>query len=217
MLARYLENEREHLHAYIPPSAEQRSLDQLIKRRATVVTLKTSLRLTCKAKYGESRGLRESDFSAKQQTMWRLLQEGDELRVVADQTGAPTWARSIAAVTADMLAIAGTQSFREKMTATTGIYHLAAAGASSWHGTAVSVLRRMQQPGISTRTAECALLAVPTSAYPTHALQPLMSSLDTRKLRDVFQLSFPHWQEDLDRCMDYIIASRHDRPGPSPR
>lgn len=141
-------------------------------------------------------------------TMWRLMQERDELRVVADQTGAPTWARSIAGVSADMLGAMPDRQLQEVVRSTTGIYHLSAAGATSWHGMALSVLRRMQAAGVPTRVTEETLLAVPTSGYPSAACRPRMSCLAPGKLRDVFQLSFAAWEDDLERCIDELITQQ---------
>lgn len=146
-------------------------------------------------------------------TMWRLLQERDALRVVADQTGAPTWARAIAGVTADMLVVSPDHLLSDKVRATTGIYHLAASGTTSRHGMATTILRRMQAAGLPTRVKEETLSAVPTSAYPTVAQRPLMSAMDTTRLRDVFHLAFPHWQDDLERCMDELVNGRPDQSG----
>jgi dTDP-4-dehydrorhamnose reductase len=123
-------------------------------------------------------------------TMLRLAQEREVLRVVDDQFGAPTWCRLLAEATAQIVAQGGADPlgfFRERA----GLYHMGAAGRTSWHGFA-RVLLALQpaRPGEQRARLE----AIPTSAYPTPARRPANSVLANDRLRDAFGIALPDWQ-----------------------
>ena len=118
-----------------------------------------------------------------------------QLRVVADQMGAPTGADLIADVTAHALRQAMAQP------AFCGTYHLASAGETSWHGYAQHVLRQAATLGQALKVAPEAVEAIPTSAYPTPARRPLNSRLNTEKLTRAFGLRMPPWQAGVDRML----------------
>jgi dTDP-4-dehydrorhamnose reductase len=124
-------------------------------------------------------------------TMLRLGAERDELRVVADQIGAPTGADLIADVTAHAL-----RAQRDN-----GIWHLAAAGETSWHGYASLVLDWARSQGLPVRVAPGSLHAVSTTDYPTMARRPLNSRLSTRKLQGDFGLHLPPWSSGVLRML----------------
>ncbi len=128
-------------------------------------------------------------------TMLRLAQERDRLTVIDDQVGAPTGAELLADVTAHAIV----QAMRQPADA--GLYHLAAAGETSWWGYATHVLAqaRQLQPALQIRAAE--VLAVPTSAFPTPARRPHNSRLDTRKLQATFGVKLPSWQQGVNRML----------------
>jgi dTDP-4-dehydrorhamnose reductase len=134
-------------------------------------------------------------------TMLRLAAERDRLTVINDQHGAPTGADLIADVT--------THAIRQVMANTapalTGIYHLVAAGETSWHGYASHVIAqaRTLQPAQALKVSEIA--PVPTSAFPTPARRPLNSRLSTRKLQQAFGLVLPPWQQGVDRMLREIL------------
>jgi dTDP-4-dehydrorhamnose reductase len=134
-------------------------------------------------------------------TMLRLAAERERLTVINDQHGAPTGADLIADVT--------THAIRQVMANTApalaGIYHLVAAGETSWHGYASHVIAqaRTLQPAQSLKVSEIA--AVPTSAFPTPARRPLNSRLSTRKLQHAFGLVLPPWQQGVDRMLREIL------------
>ena len=121
-------------------------------------------------------------------TILRLAREKPELRVVADQFGAPTWARDIATATALVLARrpAGAEI-------RSGIYHLTAAGRTTWHGFAQRIVALA---GLSTPVA-----AIPASEYPTPARRPRNSVLDHSKAESSFGLTLPAWDASLSRCL----------------
>jgi dTDP-4-dehydrorhamnose reductase len=125
-------------------------------------------------------------------TMLRLGREREELTVVGDQIGAPTWSRMLAETTAQVLGqlLAGCRRIDE----VGGIYHVSAAGRTSWHGFARAIMERAGLP--------CRLTAIPTSGYPTPARRPANSVLDNGKLLETFGLAQPDWHVSLGRCMD---------------
>lgn len=128
-------------------------------------------------------------------TMLQLAFERDHLRVINDQIGAPTGAELVADVTAHALRAV------QESPQLGGLYHLAAEGNTSWHGYAQYVIeqaRRAEQP---VRVAREAIVAIPSSDYPTPAQRPFNSRLDTRKLQTAFGLSLPDWQMGVDRVL----------------
>lgn len=131
-------------------------------------------------------------------TMLRLARERDQLRVIADQIGAPTGAELIADVTAHVLH----QALGSADGATlSGVYHLAAAGETSWCDYARFVLHQAELAGETLKVGHGQIEAIPTTAYPTPAQRPLNSRLDTRKLCETFGLHLPHWQAGVARML----------------
>ncbi len=132
-------------------------------------------------------------------TMLRLGRERDGLNVIDDQIGAPTSADLIADVTALCLHAWMAQS--EKQAALSGLYHLVAAGETSWHGFATHVIEFARARGVPIKVAPDAIKPIPTSAYPVAAKRPLNSRLDTSKLQSVFKLSMPDWKTHASRTL----------------
>lgn len=132
-------------------------------------------------------------------TMLRLAGERDRLSVVADQIGAPTGADLIADVSAHAIRAARAQP------ALCGIYHLAAAGATSWHGYARHVIELARQAGAAIKVADAAIAAVGSEAFPTPAARPKNSRLDTAKLQSAFALTLPDWQWGVARMLAEIL------------
>lgn len=137
-------------------------------------------------------------------TMLRLAREKDELKVIADQVGAPTAAELIADITA--LALYRVSRDANAGASLAGIYHLAAAGQTSWHGYAQYVLELAQARGIELKVKAGAVQAIPTSAYPTPAVRPKNSRLDTEKLKRAFNLELPDWRYHVRRLIAEIAA-----------
>ncbi|UUQ67306.1 dTDP-4-dehydrorhamnose reductase [Pseudomonas fuscovaginae UPB0736] len=125
-------------------------------------------------------------------TMQRLLQEKPELRIVADQVGAPTWAGTIANSTRALI-----ERWQAGQAGAWGTYHLTASGETSWFGFAQAIgeqLLALNKP--------CAILeAIPSSAYPTPATRPLNSRLDCSRLSREWQVSQPDWHTALRECL----------------
>ena len=128
-------------------------------------------------------------------TMLRLAQERESLQVIDDQFGAPTGAELLADVTAH--AICRTRASLELA----GIYHLVAGGETNWHAYAQLVIERARQAGVAIRVKTEAIVAVPSTAYPTPAQRPLNSRLDTCKLCSAFDLHLPDWQMGVERVL----------------
>lgn len=131
-------------------------------------------------------------------TMLRLGAERDTLRVVADQIGAPTSAELIADVTALALHRVLSDSAGAGLA---GLYHLTAAGDTSWHGYARHVLTRAREFGFAMRCAPDAVQPIDTADYPLPAPRPANSRLDTARLRAAFGLSLPDWTVQIDRLL----------------
>jgi dTDP-4-dehydrorhamnose reductase len=141
-----------------------------------------------------------NNFIAK---MLSLAQSRDELRVIDDQIGAPTSAWLIAEVTRQAI-----QRIADGRPIVAGIYHLAAAGETSWNGYARYVIGKAIARGVPLRTTPEKVLPVPSSAFPTPARRPLNSRLSTVKLREALGIELPLWQEDVMGTLDTIIPGR---------
>ncbi|MDI2591256.1 dTDP-4-dehydrorhamnose reductase [Pseudomonas sp. 681] len=125
-------------------------------------------------------------------TMQRLLQEKPELRIVADQIGAPTWAGAIADSTLALI-----ERWQTGNAGAWGTYHLTAEGETSWFGFAQAIGDALREQG-----ARCAnLLPIPSSDYPTPAARPLNSRLDCTRLQREWGVSQPDWLSALHDCL----------------
>jgi dTDP-4-dehydrorhamnose reductase len=133
-------------------------------------------------------------------TMLRLAAERDELKVIADQIGAPTGAELLADVTAQML------PRLVDHVALSGTYHCVAAGETSWHGYAHHVIEWARAHGHPVKVAADRIHAIPTSAYPTPAQRPLNSRLSTAKLQRAFGLVMPPWQQGVERMLAEVLG-----------
>ncbi|MDR7334847.1 dTDP-4-dehydrorhamnose reductase [Roseateles asaccharophilus] len=132
-------------------------------------------------------------------TMLRLAAERDQLKVIADQVGAPTGADLLADLTTHMLRAARVNP------ALTGTYHAAAAGETNWHEYARFVIEFARARGKLIKVAPDQILPIPTSDYPTPARRPLNSRLSTAKLQQRFGLRLPHWQQGVERMLNEIL------------
>ena len=129
-------------------------------------------------------------------TMLRLAKERDTLNVINDQIGAPTGADLIADVTAHAL------RQWQQQPQTTGLYHLAANGETSWHHYASVVIQWAQKAGIP--LAVETVNPIPSEDYPVPAERPKNSRLDCRALETTFGLQLPQWQEGVERMLQEI-------------
>lgn len=142
-------------------------------------------------------GARGSNFL---RTMLRLAREREELRVVSDQTGSPTWSRMVAEATA--LALGSLRRGSDPLAAAaavSGTYHLTAAGEASWHAFAERILatdpRREEQRCRS-------VVPIATSEYPTPARRPASSVLSSERFADTFGIRLPRWEEQLAMVLE---------------
>jgi len=132
-------------------------------------------------------------------TMLRLGAERIRLAVVADQFGAPTWARNLA----DATALIAAQAMKERRSGDFdgGIFHLSAQGRTSWHGFAEEIfsLVRRQLPQYALQVEEVATIG--TAEYPTPATRPHNSELSGDKVAARFSLRLPDWHCALATCL----------------
>ncbi|WP_019141911.1 dTDP-4-dehydrorhamnose reductase [Noviherbaspirillum massiliense] len=135
-------------------------------------------------------------------TMLRLAKERNQLKVIADQYGAPTSAELIADVTALVLHRIGQQAKPEFA----GAYHLTAGGHTTWHAYAQYVLQRAESSGAILKAKGDAVQPIPSEAYPLPAVRPKNSRLDTTKLTQTFDLQLPEWQYHVRRLIDELSA-----------
>ena len=135
-------------------------------------------------------------------TILRLAREREELSVVDDQIGAPTSAARIATVTTTAIRrLAG----GEGELPASGIYHLTASGATSWHGLAELVVDAARTAGLPMRVTSDRIRPIPSSAWPQAARRPANSRLDTSRLRCTFDLTLPPWQDDVRPVVATLI------------
>ncbi len=130
-------------------------------------------------------------------TMLRLGAERVEIRVVADQHGAPTSAADLARALIAMLE--AVRAGRGKF----GTYHCANAGETTWHGFAESIFDEARARGMP---APKRLIPITTAEYPTPAHRPANSRLDCGALARAFSLRMRPWREALGDCLDDLQA-----------
>jgi len=123
-------------------------------------------------------------------TMVRLMQERNQLNVVSDQYGSPTYAPDLAAA---ILKIVASEKWLP------GIFHYSNEGEISWYEFALAIKEITH--------ADCDLKAIPTSAYPTPAKRPAWSVLDKTKIKNAYGIEIPAWTESLAICLNRLLAS----------
>jgi dTDP-4-dehydrorhamnose reductase len=153
--------------------------------------------------YGCSKeaGERAVRAAAERHTMLRLGAERPILRVVADQHGCPTAARDIASA---LVAIARQI---EQRTASSGTFHFAGDGATSWHGFAEEIVEHAARSNAWRSQPKPRVEAITTDQYPTPAQRPMNSVLDCRKIGETFGITPPPWRASLQTVLDEILAA----------
>jgi dTDP-4-dehydrorhamnose reductase len=126
-------------------------------------------------------------------TMLKLAKERETLSVINDQFGAPTGAELIADSTAHAIRVA------LKDNSVAGIYHLVAAGQTTWHDYASKVIEFAKKQGLDLKVQT--INPVPTSAFPTPAKRPANSRLNTQKFQHTFGLTLPDWTSGVERML----------------
>lgn len=140
-------------------------------------------------------GMRGKNFLL---TMLRLAQERDELRIVADQYGAPTWCRTIADATAHIVAQArNAQHVQDWWQQRSGIYHLTAQGQTTWYGFTQAILAH------AAIAKKPILTPIATQDYPLPAKRPTHSAMSCEKLINEF-CQLPDWENALASCLQEI-------------
>jgi dTDP-4-dehydrorhamnose reductase len=129
-------------------------------------------------------------------TMLKLAETRDELAIVDDQIGAPTWAVTIADATAAIIRDAGEPA---QLAALSGIYHLCAGGYTSWFGFAQAIFSH------TSAQRKPKLRPITTAEYPTPAKRPSNSMLNTDKFRHTFG-DIPAWDDALQTCMQVRLG-----------
>ena len=120
-------------------------------------------------------------------TIRRLARERDELRIVADQTGAPNWSRDLADATVRLVS-RGPGALSERA----GVYHFTSTGSTTWHGFARAIVGDAAKPRVTPIT---------TADYPTPARRPAYGVLAMDKFERTFGFRLPAWQEGLAACL----------------
>ncbi len=143
-------------------------------------------------------------------TMARLAGERKELRIVADQVGAPTSARIIADAVVEILRkeLSGSGDlFRHEG----GLLHVSASGETSWHGFASAIIAGLKRRGVKLEAER--LVAIATSEYPTKAARPKNSRLDHQRLNDRYGIVMPSWHAALALELDELTGVAVDEDG----
>ena len=141
-------------------------------------------------------------------TVLDLVDAGRPIAVVSDQFGAPTWTRSVASATVQILSlarVAGAAWMRERF----GTYHMTAGGRCSWYEFAAAILERY-------REGEYELAPQSTSSYPASAGRPANGVLDCGGVRRAFGIVLDDWRISLERVMEEVREVRR-RDGGGPR
>ncbi len=123
-------------------------------------------------------------------TMMRLMKERDQLNIVADQKGRPTYAKDLAMATMKMIeAMNAGKSIK-------GVYHFANTGETTWFDFAATIK--------AIAGLDCALNPIETKDFPTPAKRPAYSVLDTSKIEEALSIAIPHWEDALRDCMNLL-------------
>jgi dTDP-4-dehydrorhamnose reductase len=127
-------------------------------------------------------------------TMLRLMKEREEIKVVSDQIGSPTYAKDLAEATLQIVLQLKTQNSKPK----TQIYHYSNTGVISWHEFAEAI---KTLSGLS-----CRVLPIPSSAFPTPAKRPHYSVMDTENIAADFNIELKDWKQSLQECLKELSS-----------
>jgi dTDP-4-dehydrorhamnose reductase len=143
-------------------------------------------------------------------TILRLATQREELRIVRDQIGAPTWSREIAGATTKILSqLYGRESNQDFLSTVSGTYHMTAAGVTNWHEFATAILEEASHaskatPWFAAATGRKPLITrrvipITTQEFPTPARRPAYSILSNARLLKTFSFQLPEWRTQLHR------------------
>jgi dTDP-4-dehydrorhamnose reductase len=136
-------------------------------------------------------------------TIARLAGERKELRIVADQTGAPTTASAIAGVIAGIV-LPNLSGLNALFARNSGVVNLVCAGETSWHGFATAIVAGLKSRGVE--LAVETIVPIATADFPTKAKRPGNSRLDLSRLKNQFGVATPAWQDALALELDNFVA-----------
>ncbi|WFU39435.1 dTDP-4-dehydrorhamnose reductase [Bradyrhizobium sp. CB82] len=137
-------------------------------------------------------------------TMIRLASERDSLRVVSDQWGTPTTARTIASALVEILR-KGQADLPDVFARAKGLVHLTNSGSTSWHGFASAIVEGLRSRGVPLKVAD--VVPIATKDYPTKAARPANSRLDLTRLKEAYALLPPAWDIALAAELDAFVTS----------
>ncbi|MEG3867407.1 MULTISPECIES: dTDP-4-dehydrorhamnose reductase [unclassified Microcoleus] len=124
-------------------------------------------------------------------TMLRLGKEREEIRVVADQIGSPTWTRDLGAATSQIIPLLGPETF--------GTYQYTNSGVCSWYDFAIAIFEEAAQLGFPLKVQR--VIPITTAEYPTPAKRPAFSVLSTVKISALLGTYPPHWRQGLRQML----------------
>jgi dTDP-4-dehydrorhamnose reductase len=150
-------------------------------------------------------------------TILRLATEREELRMVRDQTGAPTWSREIARATAKALGqLLEESDFASALARSSGTYHMTAAGATTWHEFALAILEEASRLPRDTSWFAAAtgglplitrrVIPITSPEYPTPARRPAYSVLSNSRLEKSFGVRLSDWRAQLHEAFHSGIS-----------
>ena len=131
--------------------------------------------------------------------MLRLAEQREEIAVVADQRGGPSYAPDIAAA---IVQVAANLLARPDATQLRGVFHLAPEGDTHWAEFAETIFAEAKRRG----GPSARVRPIPSSDYPTPARRPANSRLDATKLAAAHGVRLPHWRTSLAACMDRLVG-----------
>ncbi|MBE8714137.1 dTDP-4-dehydrorhamnose reductase [Sphingobacterium hungaricum] len=120
-------------------------------------------------------------------TMQRLLSERDQIQVISDQIGSPTYAKDLAEAIFQIIDSDKWQG---------GIYHYSNEGQASWYEFAVTIRDILN--------LQCQVLAIGSEEYPTAAQRPKYSLLDKTKIKNTFEINIPEWKSSLQKMLNEV-------------
>ena len=143
-------------------------------------------------------------------TILRLATQREELRIVRDQIGAPTWSREIADATTKILSqLYGGETSQDSLSGVSGTYHMTAGGVTNWHEFAIAILDEASRasktaPWFAAATGGNPLITsrvipITTQEFPTPARRPAYSILSNARLLKTFGFQLPGWRSQLHR------------------
>jgi dTDP-4-dehydrorhamnose reductase len=144
-------------------------------------------------------------------TIMRLALERTQLNIVGDQIGGPTSTTLISDTVTTIVrnAVHGRQPVADAMRAGSGVYHLTAAGATSWHAYALFIIEKMRALRQPVTVDPGNIAAIASADYPTAAVRPLNSLLSTQKLAETFGIKPAPWQLDVELVLTTLITGKH--------